>query len=159
MSKRFLVLDDDELQEKAKRSKNSNTDKSERRADTAFRKFLVELGYEEKDTEYWFFDEPTLDDCLAKFWFGARKDICSDDSDTENDLQMRRRMYSANTLKNFRYGLIRILKSKGHLYDIIDKKTASFTKSQKVFSDALKELKSEGKAEVHSYPEIEEEGK
>ena len=159
MSKRFLVLDDSELQEKTKKSKNSNTDKSERRADNAFKKFLVALGYEEDDTEYWFFDEPTLDDCLAKFWFGARKDICEEDSDSENDPQMRQRMYSANTLKNFRYGLNRILKSKGHLFDIIDKKTASFTKSQKAFADAIKELKSEGKGEVHSYPEIEEEGK
>ena len=68
-------------------------------------------------------------------------------------------MYKANTLRNFRYGLNRILKTKGHLYDICDKKTASFTKFQQAFNDAIKELKREGKAEVESYPEIEEEGK
>ena len=32
------------------------------------------------------------------------------------------------------------------------------TKSQQVFSDAIKELKAEGKADVDSYPEIEEQG-
>ena len=87
------------------------------------------------------------------------KNISDDSEDEENgDPNMRNRMYSANTLKNFRYGLNRILKGKGHLYDIIDKKTASFSRSQQAFSDALKELKAEGKAQIHSYPEIEEEG-
>ena len=85
--------------------------------------------------------------------------ICGEiDDEEDNDPQMKNRMYSANTLKNFRYGLNRILKSKGHLYDIIHKKTTSFIGSQKAFADALKELKAEGKAEIKSYPEIDEEG-
>ena len=96
---------------------------------------------------------------MTKFWFGARKNITEDSEEEENDdPNMKRRMYSANTSKNFHYGLNRILKSKGHLYGIIDKRTASFTKSQQAFADALKELKAKGKAEIHSYPEIEEEG-
>ena len=156
-TKRFLVMDDDEIASKSKQAKNSNTDKSERRADKAFRKFLEALGYDENDTDYWYFDEPTLDGCLAKFWFGARKDIWGEE-DESNDPDMKNRLYSANSLKNFRYGLNRILKNKGHLYDIIEKKTASFTRSRQAFADALKELKSEGKGEVHSYPEIDEEG-
>ena len=161
-NKRFLVLNSDEIEAKSKKSKNINTDKCERKADRAFTNFLIALGKDESDLKYWFYDEITLDDCLAKFWFGARKNICedspSDEEDAGNDPELKSRMYSANTLKSFRYGINRILKEKGHLYDIIDKKTASFTKSQKAFSDALKELKSEGKAEVHSYPEIHETG-
>ena len=71
---------------------------------------------------------------------------------------MKEHLYKVNSLHNFHYGLNRILKSKGHLYDIPDKHTTSVLKSQQVFSDAIKELKAEGKADVDSYPEIEEEG-
>ena len=158
MSKQFLVINSEELEAKSKKAKNDNTDKCERRADKAFCKFLVVLGRDESDTEFWYYDEPTLDEALAKFWFGACKDLCDDIDKTGEDPEMKNRLCSANTLKSFRYGINRILKSKGHLYDIIDLKTASFTKSQKAFADALKELKSEGKADVHSYPEIDEEG-
>ena len=55
--------------------------------------------------------------------------------------------------------LNRILNSKGHLYDITDKKTASFKKSQQSFTDAIKELKANGKGDVESYPEIQESGR
>ena len=158
-TKHFLVINSYELEERSKKAKNSNTDKAEKRADQAFRKFLIALGKQEEDTEYWYYDEPTLDECLARFWFGARKDICEDQDYDEEDPEIKNRMYSANTLKAFRYGLNRVLKSKGQLYDIIDRKTASFTRSQKAFCDALKELKAEGKEEVHSYAEIQEEGK
>ena len=136
-------MDDDEIAAKSKKSKNINTDKSEKRADRAFRKFLEALGYAENNTEYWFFDEPTLDNCLAKFWFGARKDICEDNYN-ENDPDMKDRMYSANTLKNFRYGLNRILKSKGHLYDIIEKKTCLFHKIETSFSGCIEGIKVRG---------------
>ena len=67
-------------------------------------------------------------------------------------------MYKANSLRNFRYSLNRILRTKGHLYDITSKKTTSFQKSQQAFIDAIKELKENGKADVDSYPEIEEQG-
>ena len=161
-NKHFLVLNAEEIEAKSKKSKNINTDKCECKADRAFKKFLIALGKEENDTDYWFYDEVTLDDCLAKFWFGARKDICEDlpvdNYDDQEDPEMKSRLYKANTLKSFWYSLNRILKAKGHLYDIIDRRTASFIKSQKAFTDALKELKAEGKAEIHSYPEIEENG-
>ena len=117
------------------------------------------MGKDETDMEYWFYDEPTLDECLAKFWYGASKDICEQSGDNDDDPELKKKLYSVNTLKNFCYGLNKILKSKGHSHDIIDRKTASVTRSQKAFANALKELKSEGKAEVHSFPEIEEEGK
>ena len=44
------------------------------------------------------------------------------------------------------------------MYDITEKKTASFQKSQQAFNDAIKELKAHDKGDVESYPEIEEEG-
>ena len=157
--KHFVVLDDYKLNQKTKICKNDNTEKSERRAHSAFTKFLVAMGVPEEQTDYWNFTEPELDNYLAKFWFGARKDICDDDSqDTEEDPELKQWLYKANTLRNFRYGLNRILRSKGHLYDITDKKTSSFIKSQQAFGDAIKEFKAEGKADIDSYPEIEDEG-
>ena len=68
-------------------------------------------------------------------------------------------MYTANTMKNFCYSLNRILKRKGHLYDIIHKNTASFKKSQQAFLDSQKELKSLGKGVINLTPEISEDGK
>ena len=148
-----LILSDEQLAKKLKDGQNSNTVKSELKADRAFTRFLKENGAEQ--FEYWFFEEPELDTWLAKFWLCVRKKDDSD-SDTE-DPERKDQMYSANTLRSFRYGLNRILKSKGHLYKITEKGT-SFMKSDEAFNLAIKELKSEGKAEVHSYPEITEEG-
>ena len=156
--KRFIVLDDDQLNEKTKKAKNYNTEKAEARAHGAFTKFLIAMDVPEDQTDYWNFTEPELDKYLAKFWFGARKDICEEDSQSEQDPELKERFYKANSLRNFKYGLNRILRSKGHLYDIMDKKTTSFMKSQQAFSNAIKELKSEGKADIDSYPEIEEQG-
>ena len=113
------------------------------------------LGVPEEKTNYWNFTEPELENYLAKFWFEARKDIYGDKDNDDPDIKDR--MYKANSLRNFRYRLNHILKTKGHLYDITDR-TTSFLKSQQAFSDAIKELKAEGKADVDSYPEIEEEG-
>ena len=79
------------------------------------------------------------------------------ESDQE-DPERKASMYSANTMHNFRYVLNRILKSKGHLYDIISPSSLSFKRSQKAFTASQKELKERGKAEVHSAPEITEEG-
>ena len=72
---------------------------------------------------------------------------------------MKEQLYKANSLKNFSYSLNHILKTKGHLYDITDKKTASFQISQQAFADAIKELKTNEKGGVESYPEIKESGK
>ena len=76
MAKRFLVLDDSNLEEKTKKSKNDNTEKVELRAHKAFTNFLVANGCNPDDTDYWNFSEPELDKYLSKFWFGAHKDVC-----------------------------------------------------------------------------------
>ena len=158
MAKRFLILDDEELEAKSKHQKNENTEKCERRAKKVFTNFLLAYGKSEEQCDFWNYEENILDLFLAKFWFGARKDICedTDEGDMEDDLKAR--FYSANTLKNFRYGLNRILKKEGRQFDITDKKNPSFQKSQEAFFDAIKELKKEGKAEVKSKHEIIEKG-
>ena len=121
-----------------------------------FRKFLAQCG--ETNLDYWSYEEPELDNYLAKFWFGARKSPDSDyESDTE-DPERKNLMYSANTMRSFRYSLNQILKGKGHESDIMNKNSLSFKCSQQAFLDSQKELKSLGKAEVHSAPEITEEG-
>ena len=137
--KRFLVLDDDELNEKSKKCKNDNTEKSERRAHSAFTKFLIAMEVPPDKTDYWNYTEPELDKFLSKFWFGARKDIVDEEiPNADEDPDLKQRLYKANTLRNFRYGLNRILRSRGHLYDITDKHTTSFMQSQQAFSDAIK---------------------
>ena len=70
------------------------------------------------------------DKALAKFKFGARKDICKDGVPHGDD-DMKNRKYSASSMKNFRYGLNRVLKKMGHLYGITDKNTTSFSRSPK----------------------------
>ena len=85
------------------------------------------MGVAENQTNYWNYTEPVLDNYLCKFWFGARKE--GDDSeDTDPQEEMKSRLYKANSLQSFRYGLNRILRQRGHLYDITDKHTASFQK-------------------------------
>ena len=153
---KFVVYSDAEIKAKQEAGKNRNTTKTEERADHAFRRFLEECGA--TDLNYWYFDEPDLDNYLSKFWFGARKDPESDYESDEDDPERKKLMYSANTMKNFRYALNRILKFKGHEYEIMGKHSLSFKKSQQAFLDSQKELKALGKAEVHSAPEITEQG-
>ena len=157
MAKRFLVLSDEDLDIKTKRNKNENTLRAEKKADKAFTNFLIAMGLPEDGLEYWNFTEPELDNYLAKFWFSARKTSSENSQECDND--KKEHLYKANSLRNVQYSLNRILKNKGHLYDIADKRTTSFQQSQQAFNDAIKELKAEGKGDVESYPEIEEEGK
>ena len=116
-------------------------------------------GVSEDATDYWNYTEPQLDKHLSKFWFCARKSSTDDEDSQEQDPELKQQLYKANLLKNFCYSLNRILRTKGHLYDITDKKTTSFQKLQQAFTDAIKELKSHGKGDVESYTEILEEGK
>ena len=104
------------------------------------------------------YEEPELDNFLSKFWFGARKDPDSDYESDEEDPEHHKLMYSTNTMKSFRYSLNWILKNKGHEYDIMSTHSLSFKQSQQAFLGSQKELKSLGKAEIHSAPEINEEG-
>ena len=43
--KRFLVLNDEDFDQKSKQQKNANTEKSERKADKVFRNFLQACGH------------------------------------------------------------------------------------------------------------------
>ena len=58
------------------------------------------------------------------------KDIFEDADDSQEDPEMKQRMYKINMVRKFRYGLNWILKSKDHLWNITEKKTASFIKSE-----------------------------
>ena len=155
-SNRFIVYSEEELKSKHEASVNKNTKHSEDRAHSAFTKFLSQTG--KTDLDYWLYEEDELDIMLEKFWFGARKDGDTDYLSDHDDDQKTKLMYSANTMRNFRYSLNRILKSKGHLYDIISPQSLSFRRSQKAFAASQKELKALGKAQVHSAQEITEEG-
>ena len=159
---RFVLINDDVLTKKNDQQKNVNTEKSNRRADRAFRNFLEAMGRETNDCDYWDFTEESLDDYLAKFWFGARKTITEDDEEDSQDSvqadpELKARMYKANSLKNYRYALNRIIKKKKNV-DITSKDNKNFQKSQEAFANAMRELKSEGKAESTMKFEISEEG-
>ena len=160
-TKCFLLINDEEFQAKTKKLKNDNTEKSKQRAHRAFTNFLIAMGVKQEDTDYWNYTNPELDMYLAKVWFGARKETSETKGpgDAEHDDNLSDTMYKANSLRNFKYGLNRILRAKGHLYDITNKQTASFQKSQQAFLHAMKELKEQGKANVDSYTEITKEGR
>ena len=152
-----LIISDEDLQRRLLGGKNINTINCEKKADKAFRQFLESNGCTNSD--YWYFEEPELDNYLAKFWLCICKDDHSDSEDSgPEDPEKRDQKYSANTLQNFQYALNRILRTKGHLYNITEKGT-SFIKSNEAFKVAIKDLNKEGKAEVKSYPEITEDGK
>ena len=142
MSKQFMLMSDEELDNKTKRCKNENTVRCEQRAHKVFTSFLMANRVSEGETDYWNYPEPILDKHLSKFWFCARKTTADDGEAMENqDSELKENFYKASSLRNFQYSLNRILKTKGHLYDITDKRTASFQKSQQAFVDAIKELK------------------
>ena len=164
MAKRHIIFSDEELEEKSKKQKNKNTQKSEITATNAFQKFLLAAGVDEANIDFWNYSEEDLDKFLAKFWFGGRKiDLTEENSDEEDfensDKNATHPMYLANTLINFQYGLNRVCKSKGHQHDIHAKDSSGFKKSKEAFTNALKELKKEGKGDIKSHPEIVEEGK
>ena len=72
--------------------------------DKAFRTFLIACGRASDDCDYWDFTEAALDNYLAKFWSGARKTITVDVENAENeedDPELKSRMYSTNSIKNF----------------------------------------------------------
>ena len=159
MAKRHVVYSEEEIQAKCRKQKNKNTEKSERTADNAFKKFLIACGFADDATNYCEFEPDVLDTYLAKFWFGARKDASSDtDEDDPNfDPELKSKKYTASSLRNYQYALNRILKRSERNYDITNQNI--FKKSTEAFADAIKELKSEGKAETKSKPEISEDGK
>ena len=113
------------------------------------------------NTDYWYFEEPELDNYLAKFWLCVWKEEDSDSDESDIEQQNKKdNKYSANSLRNFPYALNRILRTKGHLYNITEtEKGTSFLKCNEAFKVAIRELKSEGNAEVKSYSEINEDGK
>ena len=154
---RFIIYSEEEIKQKNDAAKNINTSQSEERANNAFQKFLRECGRD--DVKYWLYDEEDLDNMLSKFWFGARKDADDNYESDPEDNQRQGLMYSANTMRNFRYSINRILKSKGHNYDIIRPNSLSFQQSQRAFNASQKELKELGKAQVHSAIEINETGR
>ena len=61
----YVVLTDDQLASKLQCGKNINTEKSEKKA---FTNFLKKHGT--TDLDYWYYEEPELDNYLAKFWLG-----------------------------------------------------------------------------------------
>ena len=140
--KRFIILDDEQLAKKSKEQVNKNTEKSDKRADRAFRNFLVACGRAENDCDYWDFTPESLDDYLAKFWFGARKYVNGQSDEEESqevdennpDANEKSRMYSANSLKNYRYALNRLIKKYGSGMDIVSKNNILFKKSNHVIA-------------------------
>ena len=64
-------------------------------------------------------------------------------------------MYSANSLKNYRFALNRIIKSRRQL-DITAKSNTQFSKSQQAFANAIKEFKKQGKVKQKVKHEITE---
>ena len=99
----FVLYSDEELKRKHDASRNINTSRSKDCANTAFRKFLQQVG--KSDLDYWFYEEEELDCMLEKFRFGAHKDIFLETDNATEDRENDELLYSANTMKNFHYPL------------------------------------------------------
>ena len=119
--------------------RNQNTLKSDLKCERVLVKYLLAKGISE---EYWLMNEPDLNKLLSKFWFEVQT--------------QEGEKYTVCSLAHLWYGINRMLKRKGHEYDIVH--SSSFTGCQSAFSDACKELKEEGLGVVNSYKEIEPKG-
>ena len=99
MSKHFLILSDEDLENKTKKSKNDNTLKCEQRVDKAFKNVLIANGCDKNELDYWNFTEPTLDKYLSKFWFSTCKNIGNDDKKSTNqgDPELKQQLHNANS--------------------------------------------------------------
>ena len=151
-----IVYTEEQIKAKQEGQKNKNTIKTEERANRAFQRFLHDCG--ETDLNYWNYDEPDLDGFLSKFWFGARKSADSDYESDADDSDKSKLRYTGNTMRTFRYSINRILKGKGHQYNIIHENSLSFKRSQQALLDSQKDLKCMGKAVIKSAPEVTEQG-
>lgn len=108
-------------------------------AANAFRDYLRE---KDLNTTFEDFAPDVLDKNLAKFYMEARR--------------ANGQLYQGSSLHCFRYAINRYMKAPPHkkMYDIV--KDPAFTHSNDMFKVAMKELKAEGKGEVHHHPPIPE---
>ena len=132
---RFEDFDDETIQRMRDEIKPANTIKSNNKCEKIFVKYLISkrLGANYAD-----FPNDVLDRILGKFWFEVR--------------QANKKHYTVQSLHHIRYGINRLLKSKGKEFDITTH--PDFTKSQDAFEDACKRLKKLGFGHVKHYKEI-----
>ena len=126
-------INEDTLQEKHRKLQKKNTVKGELSAQRTFGQYLIACRC--NDVKFWDFEPEYLDRKLSTFWFAARQDKVDP---ATGDYKK----YKVQSLKSLCYGLNRLIKEKGKMYDIIT--DPQFIKSQIAFSDACKELKEEG---------------
>ena len=155
-----LTLTDQQLEKRLRDGQNENKVKSEAKAHRAFQS-LLSPEWSHRSETIGILKSLKLDNWLAKFWLCVCKEEDETDSESESqdqDPHRKSQMYSANTLQSFRYGLNRILRTKGPSVQKLLTKETSFLKSDEAFKVVIKELKSEGKGQIHSHPEINEQG-
>lgn len=141
---RFEINNEEELDERQKKQINKNSINAEKKAERAFRDFLAECP-EVESTNYFLYEEATLDKYLRKFYFGARQ---------KRDPTKK---YTVSSLEQMRNSLARGLKRFGHKYDIT--KSESFSKSIEAYKDACRELKQEGYGHVNHHKALTPDGK
>lgn len=142
---RFVQYTEEQFEDKREEQKNANTLKADRKTEKVFLEYL-EANHSERvqnNFEYWTYSPQLLDSILCKYWFEARTQ--------EGDY------YNINSLKGLLYGLNRNLQRHGVQLDLTT--SECFTKSQRCFEDAKRELKAIGKAVVKHYDEIKPKGR
>ena len=95
--------------------------------DKTFKTYLQQIN---KEGEYYDYPIEELDKTLATFWFAVSPQKEGSDH------------YTVSSMHHIRYGIKRILQSKGHEFDITT--DPRFTHSQHMFKEACKELKRKG---------------
>ena len=137
LAKRYKKVTNSDILKKEEEYKNANSAANERKA---VKNFKMYLQFNEKDTDFFNFEEPELDEWLGKFYLGTRTE--------------KGEYYSSGSLHTLRYGLNRALQQFGHAFDITDKKSSSFRGSNKAFELAMEEIKNAGKGHRKATPEI-----
>ena len=130
-AERFRPVGDDDIDEILELNCNKNTARSEKKVD----KILISyLKQKKKDINYIDYSTEELDEMLSVFWFAASPKKEGSDH------------YSVSSLHHIRYALKRILMNHGREFDItVDPR---FSKSQRLFKEACKELKRKGYGHV-----------
>ena len=141
--KHFRIMNDAEIKNLQDELDPANTVKSDQKCERIFVSYLQAI---EMDEKYWEYSNEQLDNILGNFWFA-----------TAPQKKEKGEHYSLATLRHIRYALKRLLYKHGKKVDILTH--PDFSESQKLFTDATRELKKKGYGATKHTKEIKASGK
>ena len=134
---RFRVVNDETIAGIFSENENPNTAKSYKKVDKIFTNYLQQIN---RQGDYWQYSIEDLDKIFGSFWFAVSPQKEGSDH------------YTVSSFHHIRYGLKRILQTKGREFDITT--DPRFAHSQHMFKESCKELKRKGFGHVKRTDEI-----